>query len=340
MTLQALMSRRQLRDALDSLPRFPLGVFPTPLDECERLSEALGGPRILIKRDDLTGFAFGGNKIRHFEFRIADVLERGFDVFVNNNNMISNNARISAAVCAKVGIRCVLVMEKSDVDVVQGNLLLDSILGVEVHRLDTDDPQGVARYCRELGEKLRREGFTPYVQVDEPYKAHSAIFAYLDCALELSAQLEELGISDCKTYQVTGNSVIGLTLGAKLLNLPWESRSFSPYSHDDVPEQAVERSRQAAHYLRLPAALEKGEFNYRRDFSGPDYGVITPKCIEALRLVARTESIFLDPVYTGKAMAGLISDVREGILGRDDTVVFFHSGGTPNIFTYAAELAG
>ncbi len=336
---QALMSREQLREALDGLPRFPLGVFPTPLDDCIRLSEALGGPRILIKREDLTGFAFGGNKIRHFEFRIADVLERGFDVFVNHNNSISNNARISAAVCAKAGVRCVLVMEKSDIEAMQGNLLLDNILGVEIHHLDTADPDEVARYCRELGEQLRREGHTPYVQVDEPYKAHSAIFAYLDCTLELSEQLEELGVSECKTYQVTGNSVIGLTLGAKLLDLPWESRSFSPYSVDDVPDQAVDRSMKAAAYLGLPAALEAGEFNYSREFSGPDYGVVTPECIEAVRLVARTEAIFLDPVYTGKAMAGLISDVRKGVLGAEDTVVFFHSGGTPNIFTYAAELA-
>lgn len=338
MTQQALMTREQLQKTLGKLPRISLGHFPTPLDDCTRLSEALGGPRVLIKREDLSGLAFGGNKIRHVEFRIADVIERGFDVLINANAAISNNARINAAACVKAGIRYIYVLPKEEGDIVQGNLLLDKLMGAEIHELETDDNAEVTRYCRDLADKLRAEGHNPWVRQDESFNALSGCIGFLDFTLELSRQLDDRGISRCHVYQVAGNSVIGSSLGSKLLGLPWNVTGVSPYTNENLTGELVERSREVADYLGLPASLEPGELNISMEYVGPAYAALTQECIDAIRLVARTEAIFLDPVYTGKAMSGLIDHIRKGILDSKDTVVFVHSGGTPNLFTYGDSL--
>ena len=131
------------------------------MEDCPKLSEALGGPRILIKRDDLTGLAFGGNKARHLEFRIADAVAKRCNVFINENLWVSNNARIVATTCAKAGIKCIFVVRGGKGKPLQGNLLVDHLLGAELHLMDSKDPEEADVYSRDLAEKLKKKGYTP-----------------------------------------------------------------------------------------------------------------------------------------------------------------------------------
>ncbi|MCI0440250.1 MAG: pyridoxal-phosphate dependent enzyme [Chloroflexi bacterium] len=338
---QAAITRETLARSLEKLPRFALGVFPTPLEDCPRLARALGVRRFLMKRDDLSGLAFGGNKIRHLEFRMGQLLQRGYDAFINRDLPVSNNARINAAASVKAGIRYIQVCPKWPRQEIQGNLLLQDLMGIEVHQLDTTDGKEADQYCLDLGNRLRQEGYKPYVRPEDPTLVSlSAIFGYLDCALELDWQLCRLGIEAPKIYMVAGSSVTGLTLAACLLALDWRVTGISPYAW--VKQTALSdlsaRSKEAAEFLGLPHGLEPHDLDISVDYCGPGYGVLTPEASDAVRLVAREEAIFLDPIYNAKAMAGLIDHARRGIVGQGDTVIYVHSGGTPNIFTYADEL--
>ena len=338
---EAFIKGEALMQALKKLPRFSLGVFPTPLDECPNLAKALGVKRFLMKRDDLTGLAFGGNKVRHLEFRIGRLIQDGYDAFINRDLPVSNNARINAAACVKAGIRYIQVCPKASRQEVQGNLLLQEMMGIEVHNLDTEDAAKADQYCIDLGKRLRQEGYNPYVRPENPSLVSlSAVFGYLNCSLELDCQLSKADIAAPKIYMVAGSSVTGLTLAARLLALDWKVIGISPYSwvKEDALLELSSRSKEAAQFLGLPLGLEPDDLDIWVNYCGPGYGVLTPESKEAMRLVAREEAIFLDPIYNAKAMAGLVDHVGRGIITQDDTVVYIHSGGTPNIFTYADEL--
>ncbi len=338
MVQHALMTKDELRDALAKLPQVPFAVTPTPLEECTRLSEALGGPRIFIKRDDLTGLAFGGNKARHMEFRIGDALAKGCDVYVNTNAWTSNNARMLAAACAKVGMKYVLVVRGGKGKPIQGNLLLVHLLGAEVHYLENDERGEATQYYRQLADQLRSQGYTPYVGPDEPIGQFAGTLGYLGLTMELAQQLEEVGVGSIKVYMVSGASMTGLLLGAKLLGLPWDVTGIYEGGREEVEALSVNFSRECQKLLDLPTHIEPGEARILFDYVGEGYAIPSAECIEAMRLVAKTEAIILDPNYTAKAMAGLVDSIRKGILGAQDTVVFIHTGGTPELFSYAESI--
>ena len=295
----------------------------------------------MMKRDDLTGLAFGGNKVRHLEFRIGRLIHEGYDAFINRDLPVSNNARINAAACVKAGLRYIQVCPKWHRQDVQGNLLLQNLMGIEIHNLDTDDASEADAYCTTLGNKLRKEGYNPYVRPENPSLVSlTVLFGYLNCSLELDSQLRQADVVAPKVYMVAGSSVTGLTLASNLLALDWKVTGISPYSwvKEDALLELSKRSVEAARFLGLPQGLEPDELDIWVNYCGPGYGVLTPESTEAMRLVAQEEAIFLDPIYNAKAMAGLIDHVNQGIVTQDDTVVYIHSGGTPNIFTYADEL--
>ena len=342
MVQSVLLSRESLQEALSKLPRVPLAVKPTPLEECPRLSKALGGPRILIKRDDNTGLALGGNKARHLEFRIADAKAKGCDVYINTNVWVSNNARIVAAACAKVGMRCIFVVRDGNDKPLQGNMLLDHLLGAEIHRLESDDREEVNTYCRDLAAKLRADGHTPYLSTEELFARISGTLAYLDCSMELVGQMEELGIDESHIYLVAGTSMTGLALGAKLMGLPWKVTGIYSGDRPNIHDAIFLYANGVKDVLDLPVSLDLDDFRLYLDYVGAGYAIPNDKGVEAIKLVASTEGILLDPTYTGKAFAAVIDDIGKGILGPSDTVVFVHTGGLPAIFIeeYNQALAG
>ena len=337
MLRQALLSAEALAQAVGRLPRVRLAYLPTPLEACPRLSQELG-VRVLIKRDDLTGLAFGGNKARHLEFRLADALARGCDVFINSNEWVSNNARLVAAACAKVGLRYVFIVRNGHGKPLQGNLLLDYLLGSDLHLLQGGDRAAAQRYAREVAERLRAQGHTPYVAPDEPFARISGTVGYLLATLELAEQLAAAGVEgEVYVYLVAGTSMAGLALGARLLGLPWRVRGMYVGDRPDIEAQVLDYAQQVRERLGLPATLEPAEAPVW-DVTGPAYAVPSPEGVEAIKLVARTEAVLLDPNYTGKAMGGLLGHVRQGLVPQGATVVFVHTGGLPALFVDPAAL--
>ena len=350
---KAYMTPEELSASLSKLPRISLANLPTPLEECTRLSQAVSqpgdGPRILIKRDDLTGQALGGNKVRHLEFRIADALAKGCDTYIYVG--AGNASRSTAAACAKAGLGCV-ILEKGHPPA-QGNLLLCQLLGAEIHYLDPESKEATPSQTvsaqresppplekiRALADRLREEGHVPYSDHLLAFRPVSAVCSYLLATLELQEQLSERGVQRAHIYIVNGRGHAGLHLGAKLLGLPWRITGVAVGQDFEIHRLLSKWSEQTAEHLKLPVALSAEEIDTTFDFEGDGFGVPNEVCMEAMALAARTESIILDPTYTGKAMAGLIDHIRTGRIGHDETVVFIHTGGTPIVFEFADTLS-
>lgn len=338
--------------ALDRRPRVSLAALPTPLHELPRLRDALGGagrsPRILVKRDDLTGLAGGGNKARKLEFLVADALREAATVLVTTGGAQSNHARMMAAAGRMVGLGSSLVLTaETDAPDVQGNLLLDHLFGAEVHLiLAGDDPRlatgpDEAEKVAEVVAALRGRGERPYVI---PIGGSNPLGAlgYVAGTFELVAQLQAAHERPARLYVAAGSwgTAAGLLLGARLADAPYRVRGVAVSGGDPArSERAAEIANGAAQLVGSPVRLSAGDFEVDQSQIGPGYGLATPACLEAISLVARTEGILLDPVYTGKAMAGLLTDIRAGAILPSESVVFLHTGGLPGIFAQAAELA-
>lgn len=334
------MTRDELRASIAALPRVRLGHLPTPLEELQRLSDELGGPRILVKRDDATGLAFGGNKVRHYEFEMAYLLDRGYDALVNVMDYHSNNARVTAAAANKTGIRYVLVLRNAKGRPVQGNLLVDKILGAEMHLLDPHESERADEYAEELGRKLEAEGCKPYVRAGKEFPKIVGTIAYLDCGLELVEQLEALGLTrNVHIYGVAGRSTAGLVLTAKNLGLDWKVTGVTVTYEIALQEYIYDVIGGAVRELNLPVGFEPSDMEILDQYIGEGYGIPTPEVLEAIHLLGKTEGLVLDPNYTGTVAAALIDQIRTGNVGKDETVVFLHTGGLPALFTFAEELA-
>ncbi len=335
------ISLREIRERIDRLPRVSLAHLPTPLEDMPRLSNHLAGPRMLIKRDDCTGLAFGGNKARHNEFVLGLALEEGADTLVWGAGVQSNNCRQTAAAAAKLGLECYLVLSTQDSDAqLQGNLLLDHLVGAHVEL--TSDPVGPAIWHRleEKTEALRSQGRRVFTVADPRARAAAAV-SYTLALLELLDQLRSQDLNvDAVYFSSAGSTGAGMCLGQKLLG--WEAtlQAIMPIQWPfDTAAYMADFAKGAAEMLGLESCPSPEEINLTPDFIGDGYGLATPGSLEAIRLLAQNEGILLDPVYTGKAMAGLISDIRRGRWTADQTVVFLHTGGTPALFAYHQDLA-
>jgi 1-aminocyclopropane-1-carboxylate deaminase/D-cysteine desulfhydrase-like pyridoxal-dependent ACC family enzyme len=318
----------------------PLGHFPTPLEELPRFSRALGGPRIWIKRDDCTGLAFGGNKTRHNEFIFGYALERGVDMLVWGAGEQSNNCRQTAAACARLGLGCHLVLSHTDrSDRPQGNLLLDYILGasVEFRRLPLG-PELFAEVGR-VAERYRAAGRKVLGGDDAEVKVRAAI-SYVVAMAELADQCRSLGIGpDAVYFSSAGATAAGVFVGRKLLGLGCPTRSVAPLVWPWNMEAAIaDTGNLAAARLDLDAGLRADEIDCTTDYVAPGYGRASPAGMEATRQLAQSEGILLDPIYTAKAMAALIADVRAGRYRPNQNVVFLHTGGTPVLFAFHEEM--
>ena len=332
----------KLRSILSRLPKAPLAQLPTPLEECPRLSKALSssaeGLRIFIKRDDLTGLALGGNKVRHMEFIMGDALARGCDAYVYADK--SNAGRATAAACAKVGLKCVLVVPGPRQSTpLQGNMLLARALGAEMVFLDSSEPRDVQGEVGAIQARLKEDGRKPYSLSSSPLAPHYGVISYLEATLELERQLGELGIHKAHLYLVNGHSQAGLQLGAKLLGLPWKVTGVAVGQPFEQDRPLADWSRLVADHLGLPMSIDSEEIDTTFAYEGPGYGILTEGCAEAIALTGSAEGIILDPSYTGKAMAALIEDSRKGRTASDEAVVFIHTGGIPVLFESASEVS-
>lgn len=331
--------------SIAKLPRISLGNYPTPLTEAHFLSAALGGPRIIIKRDDLTGLALGGNKCRKLEFVMADAKLKGVDTVITTGGSQSNFALQMATAARKLDMEAYLVLVKDAHAEMQGNLLLHDILDSNVKLIEASeisDVLGDAMMAKmnALADELSQQGRRPLVI---PVGAHTplGVVGWVNAAEEIWQQLQAQNI-DARYIVVTNGSSgtqAGLELGVKYLRLPLKVIGFSiSMEKTTAISRLVNIANEAAKLLNLDITLSPEEITVHDDYIGEGYGIITDGCIQAIKLVAKTEGIFLDPVYTGKAMAGLIDLIHKGRFTEKDTVVFIHSGGIPALFTYDKEI--
>ena len=336
---------QQLVAALARLPRVKLAsVLPTPLEHLPRFSAAIDGPPVYIKRDDLTGLGYGGNKTRMLEFSLADALHQGADVIVTGAGVQSNYCRQMAAACARLGLELHLLLRpirEVDKVQVQGNHLLQRLFGAKCTVLPEAGAEPQAKAILARMEELRQQGRRPYW----PRQADTVdidALAYAESALEVVQQSRAQGISPAYLYLAALDTTqSGVELGLRYVESPIRVRGFSPF--EKWPQRFENMARianQGAARVGLEVQFRASDFDNDDGQVGERYGIPTPQGLEALRLVARTEGILLDPVYTSKAMAGLIADVRSGKLAKDRPVVFLHTGGSPAIFGYAPEVLG
>jgi 1-aminocyclopropane-1-carboxylate deaminase/D-cysteine desulfhydrase-like pyridoxal-dependent ACC family enzyme len=341
-TLESLtmtVSADEIRRRVAKLPRVPLALTPTPMQEAPRLAKELGIGRLLVKRDDLTGLAFGGNKTRNLEFRMAEAVELGTEVFIAGLEAQSNSARQTTAAANILGMQTILVLRTDRDWQWQGNPLVDRILGADVRWLETDDPAVMDQTLRDVAEEQRQLGKRPYIMNHAGAFALGSALAYLLCTLEIVEQTAALGVQPTHLYMTSGNKGhAGLILGRKLLGKTFRTVAISQRRGDDRVTGALAGARDAARALGWDVPLSEEDVESYDDYVGADYGVPSPGSLEAMRLAARLEGLLLDPVYTGKAMAGLIDHARGGRLGQDDTVVFIHTGGLPAIFAFKEEI--
>jgi D-cysteine desulfhydrase/L-cysteate sulfo-lyase len=322
----------EVRDRIARVPRVSIAIRPTPLVEAPNLGRALGGLRIFVKRDDLTGVALGGNKLRNLEFRLARTLAERPDVVLVGLDLQSNSARQTVGACNRLGLRTILVLEGARPAEVQGNLLVDYLLGAEVH-FAADRREQRATLDR-LAEACRRRGERPHILNDNPMFDVASAIAYLDTTMEIFDQLAAVGAAPTVLYMSSsGKGQAGLELARKLWG-GFRVHGVTATSEYDVPSRTAAIANDAARVLGLEVTVRPEEVVNFGGFVGPGYGQPSAEGIEAVRLFARTEGLVLDPVYTGKCAAALVADARQGRLAAADTIVFVHTGGAPAIFTW------
>lgn len=325
---------------LASLPRIKLATLPTPLEEAPRLSEYLRGPRIWIKRDDLTGLAMGGNKARKLEFQMGQARARDCDVVITVGAPQSNHARMTVAAARKLGMDTVLVLGGDAPHFFQGNLLLDRIFGADVRILQTDDDYVLSATIEDIARQLKQQGRRPFIIPRGASNAYGAA-AYLDAAIEMLSQANAIGVRvDAIVHASTsGGTQSGLYAGTRLTDSGVQVIGISAGPKKDVVvKRVLGIVAELVELLDLQWRPHPDDVIVYDDFVGVKYAVPTPEGLEAIRVVARTEGILLDPVYSGKGMAGLMGLIAQGRFTPAHNVVFWHTGGQPALFAFAEQF--
>lgn len=313
-----------------SLPYVPLDLQPTPVEELNRLRDALGGgPRLLVKRDDAITFAFGGNKVRKMSLVAADAMAQGADTLITSGGVQSNHARVTAAAAAKLGLQCILVVNGSPQERPTANALLDRLLGAEVRYVADRTERAPAMEA--AADELRQQGRRPYVI---PIGASTPLgaAAFVHAVAELRAQIDPPDVIVHSTS--SGGTQAGIVAGCALAGMTTRVIGISADESSAVLERDIRGIIDGIPpLLDIPVVRFAGlcvEVDDR--FVGSGYGVATNESREAMELCARTEALFLDPTYTAKAMAGLIARVRAGDFKNADSVLFWHTGGQVGLF--------
>jgi L-cysteate sulfo-lyase len=324
---------------LSQFPRISLAHLPTPLEPMDRLSEALGGPRIFVKRDDCTGLASGGNKTRKLEFLMADALGQGADTVITQGAVQSNHVRQTLAAAARLKMHCKVLLETRVPDAPDtynssGNVLLDRIFAADIGYREAGSDMDAA--MDEVAESVIESGGRPYIIPGGGSNRVGAL-GYVDCAHELTGQLGNLGLSVSRLIVASGSAgtQAGLVAGLSALNSTIETTGISVRADEKTQVAKVHGlTTETAKYIGVKDGVPESKVVVRDQFVGGGYGIPTEGMLEAVQMCAQLEGILLDPVYSGKAMAGLIGMVRAGELSVGDNVVFVHTGGSAALFAY------
>lgn len=316
----------------ESIARLPLTIIPTPIEVVPRFSEALGGPEIYVKRDDHTGLALGGNKARKLEYLLADAVAQGADVVLTEGGLQSNHARMTAAAACKLGMRAVLVLKGKEIEEYRGNLILDRILGAEIVLADPDGPLTRREVLLQKAEELKAQGMKPYV-IPTGGSVGLGAMGYIRCAQEIIEESRALGIEfDWVIHPIgSGGTQAGLLAGKRIFGGNFAVFGIAADDEDFAPE-IHKIAGEIGEILEFDFAIAPDEIHLNYDYFGPAYGIPSAESIEAMKLLARTEGIIVGPIYTGKALAGMIDLIRKGRFKAGEKLLFVHTGGTPENF--------
>jgi 1-aminocyclopropane-1-carboxylate deaminase/D-cysteine desulfhydrase-like pyridoxal-dependent ACC family enzyme len=327
-----------IRQRIAKIPRVDIAIKNTPLQEMPNLARHLGGPRLFIKRDDLTGVALGGNKLRNLEFRLARTMSEKPDVVIVGLDLQSNSARQTVGACNKLGLETILVLEGKRPDQVQGNLLINYLLGAEIHF--ARDRHEQRSLLDSLAADCRAKGRRPHILNDNPMFDVASALAYIETLMEMQDQLQAAGVKPSAFYMSSsGKGAAGFEIARKLFG-GFAIHSVTATSEFEVPSRTAGIANQTCEALGLTLRLTPGDITNFGGFVGMRYGVPSDAGNEAIRLFARHEGIILDPIYTGKAAAGMLAHIRENRFSRDDVLVFVHTGGSPAVFSWNQLWAG
>ncbi len=312
------------------LPRLKFAHLPTPIEVMPRLSEILCGPRLLVKRDDQTGLAFGGNKTRKLEFLVADAQSQGAQTLITAGAIQSNHCRQTSAAAAHFGFKCILVLTGDAPEQVSGNLLLDHLFGAEI--IWTEKSQREAMLQQTFDQALG-QGHKPYLV---PYGGSNPVGAlgYAFAMQELIQQMKDLGGLGWIVFaSSSGGTQAGLVLGARLFGFDGKVLGISVDEPRDVLQERVAKlATETSERIGERIAFSPEDVLVNADYCAAGYGALTDAEREAIQLFARYEGLLLDPVYTGRAAAGMIDLIRKGFFKKDETVLFWHTGGQPALF--------
>ena len=328
---------------LSRFPRVSLAHLPTPLEHLPRLSKHLGGPDIYVKRDDCTGLGTGGNKTRKLEFLMADALQNDATVVITQGAVQSNHARQTAAAACKLGLKCELVFERRVGDAPEsyktsGNVLLDRIYGAQIREVAKGTDMTAA--MEQVAAELREQGDVPYIIPGGGSNAIGAL-GYVDCALEILWQANRTGIAVEHIIHATGSAgtQAGLLVGLKATHSRIPLLGFGVNAPQEIQEDKVWKlALETAEFVGAPGVVQRSDVVANCDYVGPGYGIPTDAMNEAVLLLARLEGLLFDPVYSGKALAGMIDQVSNGELRKAKDIVFVHTGGTAGLFGYSEQL--
>ena len=317
--------------------RIVLAHLPTPIEPLPRLTKLLEGPQLFIKRDDLTGLGLGGNKTRKLEYLAADALAQGCRTLITTGAVQSNHCRQVAATAARLGLGCILVLAGEDPGRRQGNLLLDELSGAKLVFVPKEERD---QRLQQAFTHAVEDGMQPYLI---PYGGSNPIGVqgYIQAMQELQDQ--NLQPDWIVLASSSGGTQAGLLLGAKQISFSGRILGISvDKPADELTQTIMALANQTAAWLDIDKKIESEDVLVNDAYCQEGYGVLQPAEVEAIRLFARTEGILLDPVYTGRAAAGLIDLIRKGFFSPDETVLFWHTGGIPALFAepYASALLG
>ena len=319
---------------LDALPRQNFVAATPPLLPAAHLNEIIGGPELWIKRDDLIPFGFGGNKIRGLDMLIADALDKGADTIISGAGTLSNHVRAVAMSAAAKNLNCIAVYWGEAPQRAEGNYQLVNMMEAEIRFTNNYDRSSVDRVMVDVAGELKSSGRSPYVIPRGGACALGAI-GHVMAVRELLAQCQTMNITPDVIILAVGSgcTLAGWLLGSRIFNAPWRIEGITVSRPvQDARENVMRLGREAATLIELSDMFRERDVVIHSGFIGEGYGVPSVEGIHAISLCARNEAVFLDPVYTGKAMAGYLAHIEMGRYARDKCVVFLHTGGEPSLF--------